>query len=416
MEHYPQELELRIDSMAQGGDGVGRWQGRVVFVAGALPGERVRVRLAERKQRYARGYVLAMLEAAPERIEPRLPAADHIPWQHIDYAAQVRFKQAILREQLVKLAALPDPPVQATLPAVHPWGYRNTAYMRVQQERIGYYAAGSRTVRDMPADPLLLPSLNEALAGLRPLLLADEARGLKTVTLRGSAAYGYAVALAVGAAQQTDLAYRWRAGVPTLAAVAAASTSSDDSPAVTLHEELGDIVFSLSPASFFQTNSAQAEILLRVMRDMLALQPHEHLLDGYSGVGAFALPLARDVRIVTAIEEHPDAVADGQRSAALNDIDNVHFVAAPVERALPDIPAPVHAAILDPPRRGCHPAALEALARLAPARIAYVSCQPGILARDLRVLLAQGYWLAAVQPVDMFPQTPHIECVALLLR
>jgi 23S rRNA (uracil1939-C5)-methyltransferase len=415
MEHYPQELELRIDGMAQGGDGVGRWQGRVVFVAGALPGEQVRVRINERKQRYARGHVLVVLEAATERIEPRMPAADYIPWQHIDYVAQVGFKQAILREQLVKLAALPDPPVRAMLPAAHPWGYRNTAHMRVQQGRIGYYAAGSRTLRDMPADPLLLPALNEALAGLRPLLLADEARGLSMVTLRGSAAYGYAVALADGAAQQTDLAYRWRAGVPTLAAVAAASTSSD-APAVTLHEELGEIVFSLSPTSFFQTHTAQAEVLLRVVRDMLALQPHEHLLDGYSGVGAFALPLARDARTVTAIEEHPDAVADGQRSATLNDIDNVHFVAAPVERALPGIPAPVHAAILDPPRRGCHPAALEALAHLAPTRIAYVSCQPGILARDLRVLLAQGYRLAVVQPVDMFPQTPHIECVALLLR
>jgi 23S rRNA (uracil1939-C5)-methyltransferase len=266
----------------------------------------------------------------------------------------------------------------------------------------------------MSTDPLLLPALNEALAGLRPLL-AEEARGLKTVTLRGSAAYGYAVARADGAAQQADLAYRWRAGVPSLATVDETSTSSDP-PAVTLHEELGEIVFSLSPASFFQTHTTQAEVLLGVVRTMLALQPHEHLLDGYSGVGAFALPLAREVRTVTAIEEHPDAVADGQRSAALNDIDNVLFVAAPVERALPDIPAPVHAAILDPPRRGCHPAALEALARLAPARIAYVSCQPGILARDLRVLLAQGYRLEAVQPVDMFPQTPHIECVALLVR
>jgi 23S rRNA (uracil1939-C5)-methyltransferase len=163
-------------------------------------------------------------------------------------------------------------------------------------------------------------------------------------------------------------------------------------------------------------HTAQAAALLDVVRHMLALEPQQRLLDAYSGVGTFALPLAGSVREVLAIEEHPQAVQDGERSARLNDVANVRFLAAPVERALPDHAEPFDAAILDPPRRGCHPAALEALARLAPPRIAYVSCHPAVLARDMRQLLDAGYTLQSVQPVDMFPQTPHIECVALLVR
>ncbi len=417
MSEYPAELELTIDNMAQGGAGVGRWQGRVIFAAGALPGERVRVALQQRKKRFAQGVVTAVLEPAPERVAPRLPGADHMPWQHIDYLAQARFKHQIVREQLAKLANLPNPPVAETLPAPRPWSYRNVAHLHVskEQDRTGYYATGSHTIQDRAADPLLLPALNEALAGLR--LLLDPVRWqVQALTLRGSAAHGYAVARLTGRGDLTTLARHWRATVPTLAGVATADTPPTADPPVTLHETLGDVVFSLAVESFFQTHTAQAETLLAVVREALALQPHDTLLDAYSGVGTFALPLAREARQVVAIEEHQQAVYDGERSAHLNAIDNVRFIAAPVEQALGSLPGPVAAAILDPPRRGCHPEALQALLALAPARIVYVSCHPGILARDLQPLLAGGYRLQWVQPVDMFPQTPHIESVALLVR
>jgi 23S rRNA (uracil1939-C5)-methyltransferase len=408
MHNTTDEIELELDGMAQGGEAVGRWDGRVVFVAGGLPGERVRVHVGPRKARYLRGAVAEILRAAPERVPPRLPATDHMPWQYIDYAAQLRFKQAILREQLTKLAQLADPPVAEVIPAAQPWGYRNTAHLHIQAEEVGYYAAGSRTLLPLDHDPLLLPALNEALAGLLPLL-DTEAAPLEAVTLRASAAYGYAVAALRGRGPLRELGRRWQARVPALAAAGAAADT-------TLHEEVGGIVFVLTPASFFQVHTAQAAALLDVVRHMLALAPQQRLLDAYSGVGTFALPLAGSVREVLAIEEHPQAVQDGERSARLNDVANVRFLAAPVERALPDHTEPFDAAILDPPRRGCHPAALEALVRLAPPRIAYVSCHPAVLARDMRQLLDAGYTLQSVQPVDMFPQTPHIECVALLVR
>lgn len=417
MTSYPDELELKIERMAQGGDGVGRWEGRVVFATGGLPGERVRVRIHERKAGYARGTVVQVLTPSPDRVEPRLPGADHIPWQHIAYTAQLRFKQGILREQLAKFAKLPDAPVLPVLPAAQPWNYRNTTHLHVQGNRVGYYAAGTHQVIDLEEDPLLLPVLNDALRELRALL-ADVTAGVEAVTLRASATEGRTVALVRGTGDLEELARRWQARVPSLTGIIHTTpTPADPSrSAVMLREELGGVVFVLTPNSFFQSHTAQAETLLRVVRAGLALQPGERLLDAYSGVGTFALPLARAVREVVAIEENRYAVADGEHSAHLNNITNVRFITAPVERALPLLDAPFDAVVLDPPRRGCHPAALQALGAQRPPRIAYVSCHPGILGRDLRALLDAGYRLVEVQPVDLFPQTPHIECVALLRR
>lgn len=437
----PDQREVLLTDMAQGGAAVGRWQGQVVFAMGGLPGERVRVAVEQTRAAFLRGTVTEVLEPSPERCPPRLPAADHIPWQHIAYPAQLRFKQAILAEQLAKLTGIAAPPVAPVLPAAHPWHYRNTARLHLQQQggalQPGYYAAGSHQIRPLAADPLLLPALNEALAGLRATCELALERGIPlpqhaSVLLRGSAAAGYAVAALP--ATDTDrpapppdvqaalpwFSRQWRLLTPALAGVADRSTQS--APPVTLHEELGGITFLLSVASFFQTHTAQAEVLLAVVRALLRLRPDERLLDAYCGVGTFALPLAAQVREVLAIEAHPQAVQDGQQTAAAHGIGNVRFQTAAVEHALPALAARPNqpplfaAAILDPPRRGCHPQALQALLRLAPARIAYVSCHPGILARDLRVLLAGGYTLAQVQPVDMFPQTPHIEAVALLVR
>jgi 23S rRNA (uracil1939-C5)-methyltransferase len=420
--HFPDEIELHIERMAQGGAGVGRWNGIAVFASGGLPGEHVRVRVDSQKSAYALGTVVEVLAAAPERIAPRLPDADHMPWQHIDYPAQVLFKREILREQLGKLAGLPDPPVAAVIPAAQPWGYRNTAHLHVADGQIGYYAAQSHTVCDLDADPLLLPVLNLVLGRLRQAL-PEAGAALHSVTLRGSATYGYAIAALRGADDPAaakslaTLAECWRSQTPELAGVAVnPRQAQQNASAVTLHEELGGVVFSLGTDSFFQANTAQAEVLLAELRQALALQPDERLLDAYSGIGTFALPLARMSREIIAIEENAIAVADGERSARLNAIDNVTFVTAPVERALTTLETPIGAAILDPPRRGCHPAALAALTTLAPARIAYISCHPGILARDLRPLLAAGYRLTQVQPIDLFPQTPHIECLALLVR
>jgi 23S rRNA (uracil1939-C5)-methyltransferase len=414
------EFELSLDGIAQGGDGVGRHEGLVVFVRGGLPGERVHVRLGERKPSYARATLLTVLEPSPERVAPLLADGDHAPWQHIAYPAQLRFKETILREQLERLGGVSDLTLEPIIAAPQPWGYRNSTRLHVADGLIGYHAVGSRAVVPLKTDPLLLPALNEALAGLDGLLEPDMLSGL---SLRASVAYGYSMALLQPGPHATPaalerMAAAWQARVPTLAGVAVSGrddTWEDVAQGVTtLHEEFGGLTFSLGPTSFFQVNLVQAERMLELVRAVLEPASGRRLLDLYSGAGAFALPLAAAGAELTAVEEHRAALADGRRSAQLNEVSNVRFVHAPVERALPALQGNFDGVLLDPPRRGCPPAVLEELARLRPPRLVYISCHPGILSRDLPPLLRTGYRLERIQPIDLFPQTPHIETVVVM--
>jgi 23S rRNA (uracil1939-C5)-methyltransferase len=419
---WPETFELTLDGIAQGGEGVGRWHERVVFAAGGLPGERVRVRLHERHPAFARGAVVEVLEASPDRVAPRLPEADWMPWQHIAYPAQLRFKRQILAEQLAKIGDLAGVTVGETLPSAREWGYRSSARLHIQGARLGYYGAGTRDLHAVEADPLLLPVLNEALAGLRQTL-GTGGVGRCEVVLRASESYGYLLAAlhsgdrADGAALELRaLAARWRAACPALAGVLVRGQPSAQLGADHLIEELGGIAFRLQPTTFFQVNRASAETLLQLARQGLHLRFDQRLLDLYCGAGAFTLPLAAEVAEAVGVEEHAGAVADAQATAAENGIANARFEVGTVERVLERLAGPFEAVLIDPPRRGCHPQALAALLRLAPARIVYISCHPATLARDLKTLAAGGYAVSAVQPVDLFPQTPHIESVSVLTR
>ena len=427
---WPETLELVLDGIAQGGEGVGRWDGRVVFAGGGLPGERVRVRLRERHDAYARGETIDILEAAPERVPPRLPGANWIPWQHITYEAQLRFKRQILAEQLTKFGGLANTVVEETIPAARQWSYRNSARLHYDGERIGYYATESHAIQAYETDPLLLPQLDEALAELRTILTNTGPLRCE-ITLRASESYGYSVAALSypgrNEARHDDrapnieqtlwaLAGRWRSACPALAGVTIVSRPPTQLGADHLVEELGGIAFHLRPTSFFQVNRASAETLLGLARAELALRTDDRLLDLYCGAGAFALPLAAQVAEVVGVEEHPGAVADAHLTAKQNNITNAHFETGLVERVLERLDQRFDAAILDPPRRGSHPQALAALLRLAPARLVYISCHPATLARDLKVLTAGGYRVTSVRPVDLFPQTPHIESVSVLVH
>lgn len=405
-------VELVIDGIAQGGEGVGRFEGRVVFATGGLPGERVVLRIDERRPAFWRGQVIEVLEAAPERVPERAPGADQMPWQHIAYEAQLRYKQTILVDQLAKIAGLVDAPVDDPLPAPQAWAYRSNAHLHIVAGQVGYYAAGSRQLRPIESDPLLLPVLNRALTALNEALLPGD--GPAEVVLRASEAHNYVVAALRGRTDLRPLAWRWRARCAEIAGVVL--PVPPHAGAEYLVEELAGVTFRLRPQTFSQVNRAAAETLLAQARVALELRGDERLLDLYCGAGAFGLPLARDVREVIGIEEYPGAVYDGLASADANKITNMRFHAGRVERVLSQIEPPVDAAVLDPPRRGCHPLALAELLRLAPATIVYISCHPATLARDLKQLTQGGYVLERIRLVDIFPQTPHIESVSVLRR
>jgi len=413
-------LELTLDGIAQGGEAVGRWQERVVFAAGGIPGERVVVRLRERHEAYARGDVVTVLAASPDRVEPRLPGASHMPWQHIAFAAQQRFRRQILSDQLLKFAGVAPELVEATAPASKPWEYRNSARLHCEGRRVGYYAADTRSINELADDPLLHPTLNEALAALR-VALADEPDDAPPldVTLRVSEAHGYCVAATRGRGERRQLAERWRSRCPSLAGVVFTVPPPRTAPPIgvdTLAEELDDLTFLLRPTTFFQVNVAAATTLLHLIRTGLGDEAAGRLLDLYCGAGAFTLPLARAAREVVGVEEYAGAVADAERSADVNRISNVRFIVGRAEALLTGLEGSFDAVVLDPPRRGCHPRVVQALLERTPRRIVYVSCHPATLARDLRPLLNGGYTVERATPVDLFPQTPHVESVVVLVR
>jgi 23S rRNA (uracil1939-C5)-methyltransferase len=410
MNSWPETIELTLDGMAQGGEGVGRDEGRVVFARGGLLGEHVRVQITEQRDAYARGDVTEVLQESPDRVPPRLPGADHMPWQHIAYDAQLRFKRQILSDQLAKIGGLGDAHVEETVPAPREWGYRSGARLHVQNGVVGYYAAESHDLQPISHDPLLMPVLNDALADFQHVVRAeDEAQ---EVVMRASETHGYVVAALHGSHDMRLLAQSWRDVCPALAGVVLPQGVIGADHVI---EEIEEISFRLQPNTFFQVNVAAARTLLRLIRERLGEQ-RAALLDLYCGAGVFTLPLAAHAEQITGIEEHRAAIADAEANAADNGISNARFIAGHVERALADMDESFDTAVLDPPRRGCHPKALEALVRLAPSRIVYVSCHPGTLARDLKQLVAGGYRVVSVQPVDLFPQTAHIESVTLLVR
>jgi len=409
-------IELRLDGIAQGGEAVGRWQGQIVFAQGGLPGEVVAVRLTERRQAFARGVVEQVLQPSPDRILPRCALFGRCGgchWQYIAYPAQVSLKQDIVAGQCRHLGRVADPPVAAPLAMAEPWAYRSTAELHLSPAGlVGYYAARSHEVVPLETCPLLVPGCNALLPALQRLLPALPAAGRPTgLTVRYSWAEQRALLLLEGGQRPEILRLRdalaglvaevaWRHGraVETLAGRGF------------FYEAIGAAPLRVSPTAFFQVNVPQARRLVQTVQSFLDPRPDDHLLDAYAGGGALSLPLAGLVRRVTAIEAHPAALADLRTNARGS---AVEAVAGLVERVLPARGGGYDLVVLDPPRRGCEPAALQAVLAGRPRRIVYVSCHPGTLARDARALIAGGYSLRAVQPVDLFPQTHHVESVAL---
>jgi 23S rRNA (uracil1939-C5)-methyltransferase len=444
-------IDLAIDDLAFGGEAVGRVNGYVVFVRGGVPGDRLRVRVTETRARYARGVVDAVVVPSPHRVEPPCPyfgRCGGCRLQHIVYASQLAFKQQQVKDCLTRLGAGGEFELRPILPAAEAYGYRNKMEFTVAPADGGAVIGLHETDRYdvvLDVERCLLQSdtmntlLDEVRAQVRARRLSaweqHSERGLlRFVTLREGRRTGDAMVNLVASAPDVEalgpVADRLKARVLSTASVVLSVNAKKAAVAVgteehvllgreQITERLADLTFQISANSFFQTNTVQAERLFGLVADACALRGEETVVDLYSGTGAISLLLARRCRHVYGIEVSAAAVADAVRNARANGIGNATFLAGEVRHALPELlRAGVGADVVvaDPPRAGFHPKALAALVSLAPARIVYVSCNPATLARDVGDLLGQGYRLEWVQPVDMFPQTPHIEAVARLRR
>jgi 23S rRNA (uracil1939-C5)-methyltransferase len=413
---WPQELELALTGIAQGGDAVGRYNGRTVFVAGALPGEHVRVRLHDRQRAFARGTATEILHAAPERVPSLCPLETTCSaggWRWVDYAAQLRFKATILQEQLRHVGGI-DVAVQTPdVSHTPPLAYRTTAELHANGKQLGYYLLGTRRVADLPACCLHHRAINQTLATLRSLL--DQRTRLRGVTLRCDPATGQTLGVLNGGGDLRPLARRWLRADQSLIGVAAANGTALAGENALEHEVAG-LRFRVGARSFFQINYQQWEPLIARVRELLAPQPPSQVLDLYCGVGLFALALARDVHSVLGIESWQPAIADAEHNAKCNGIDNTRFVAGNAEHMLHTLEQRFDRVVLDPPRRGCAPEVLDTLIQHAPARIVYVSCHPGTQSRDCKQLAQAGYKVRSAEIIDIFPHTPHVESIVVLER
>jgi 23S rRNA (uracil1939-C5)-methyltransferase len=403
-------FELHLTDMAHGGDALGRHEGKVIFVPYAIPGEEVAVEIAEDKGRYARARLVELLSPSPHRVDPPCPhfgpgKCGGCQWQHIAYQAQLELKAAVVGDQLARLGRLPDVPVKRPIPNSSPWHYRNHVQFSVGDGgRLGFVTTAGRRVEPIEVCYLLHPLLEELFVALDL-----ELPGLVRLSLRAGVNTGHQMMIFE---TYDDLPPALESDMP----VSCVLLLSDGTPANLIgSNHITEVVagrrFHISATSFFQVNTAAAEELVRVVGEYLAPAGDETLLDAYCGVGTFALSLADKVGQVIGVEEAAGAVADARLNVA--GLTNVEFIEGRVETLLPQLDRQIDLAVLDPPRQGCKPDALAALIKLAPRRIVYVSCDPATLARDAHKLTDGGYQLAEVQPVDMFPQTYHIESVAL---
>ena len=371
---------VEIYSLAHGGRGIARSEGRVLFVEGAVPGDVVTVEITKDKKRFGLATVSSVVRASPDRIEPPCPVFDRCggcDWQMLDLGAQRRWKAEIVSGQLSHLGGVGAPPVVDTVAAGEGFGYRNRIDLRISKGLPALFAAGSHTPVVIEDCPLVVPPITEMIQELDPEPDVDR------VTLRASERTGEKVML-------SRRSGRWEDGQ--------------------IHESVGGHVLRVSGRAFFQVNTPGAETLVRLVADALQPTASDSFLDGYAGGGLFSVTVGSSAGSVVAVESDRRALADLAVNAP-----GVQVVATPFEESGSEVP-PVDLAVVDPPRAGLGSAGVAALIQADPSRLAYVSCDPASLGRDARLLIEAGYSLESVTPVDMFPQTHHVEAVAVYTR
>jgi len=363
-------IRLTIVDLAFGGEGVGRVDDFVVFVSYVCPGELVEAKVTEVRKSFARAILARVIVPAPERVVPRCTyfgECGGCQYQHLDYAAQLRWKHKQIGDLFARVGGFDAAVVRPVVPCPQPYAYRNRILVRSQWNRparkldLGYMRQDCGLVCDITSCAIAEPALNEALL-------------------------------------------EWRRNPPPKGGIKAVLRINPEGWEVPEH-------------SFFQNNFFLLPELVATTRRLLRDSGSRHLVDAYCGVGFFGIELGGDVDSFVGVELDAHAIRAARANARTHGRTNGEFVAGDTDANLPGLLARLDASqttvLLDPPRTGCHPPSIELLRRVGPSQILYVSCHPATLARDLKLLCDGGrFVLREVQPLDMFPQTQHVECVA----
>jgi 23S rRNA (uracil1939-C5)-methyltransferase len=384
-----ERITLGLTSWGRLGEAMAHEGGRDVFVFGGIPGERVIVEVLRVRRKYVSARVVEVLEPSEQRVEPPCPYygdCTGCQWQHFSYSAQLAAKRDKVVDALVRVGGFTAPPVSEVIPSAHEYGYRNHARFTVGRAgALGFVNRETRRFNRIDQCMLMHSGVNRILA-----------------QLQGNC--GETTQLAIRSGKETG---DFLVQPPMLGPGISVPTGQKS-----YLDSVDGQSFRVSSPSFFQVNIEQAAEAVRVLRRWLDLNSEQVLLDAYAGVGTFAILLAPYVKRVIAVEESSAAVADAKENTA--SVGNVEFALGKTEDVLGRLTEKPDVVILDPPRAGCQPRALHSLMKLAPPRVAYVSCDAETLARDLRLLCDGPYALERVIPLDMFPQTHHVECVAFL--
>jgi 23S rRNA (uracil1939-C5)-methyltransferase len=439
-----QTISLEIHGLGSGGEGVGYFNGYVVFVDGALPGETVEAKMTQCQKRHGWAELISITKRSPDRVDPPCKLFGQCggcQLMHLSYPKQLEIKRQRVIDALRRIGKLENVPVEPCVPSPSSLGYRNKIQLPVRPGTegmsIGLYARSSHELIEVDHCHIHCPLGEEIYREVRAVLKRSEIEPhdpsqntgeLRHVLIKSAIHTGQVLVILV-----TD-----KPVSPALKQVASAIMALNPAIKGVIHnlhrgkenvilgqdyttlegassiqEKLLGLTFKVSPASFFQVNSPQAEQLYTKALELAALTGEETVLDAYCGVGTLSLLFAQKAKKVIGVECVPEAIEDAKENALVNQITNTEFVCDNAEHFIQKLKG-IDLVLLNPPRKGCEPSFLEGVGRLRPKTVVYISCDPATLARDLAHIVSLGFRLESITPYDMFPQTAHVETVARL--
>lgn len=443
-------VSVTFSDLSHDGSGVAKINGYTLFVPGGLPGEEADVKVIHTKKGYGYGKILEIKKPSPSRVDPPCDIFDRCggcQLQHLSYEGQLAFKQKQVKDALERLGGFKEVKVLPTLGMDNPWAYRNKAQVPVASRNgefiAGFYQKRSHDIVDMDHCLITDDAVDEIIqdikrvaksSGIEPYDERSHRGTLRHIVVRIGRVTGEVMVTLI--TKTKELPFRKRfikvltAKYPQIKSIAHNVNPKrtnviygDETVTIwgrdVIYDQIGAIKFAISARSFFQVNPEQTRVLYEKALEYAALTGDETVIDAYCGIGTISLFLAQKAGKVYGVEIVPEAIEDAKANATLNNMTNVVFKAGKAEDVIPqwaEEGVRPDVIVVDPPRKGCDEALLRTIIDMKPKRVVYVSCNPSTLARDLRILEDGGYRFSEVQPVDMFPQTTHVECVVLMSR
>ncbi|MEH7299252.1 23S rRNA (uracil(1939)-C(5))-methyltransferase RlmD [Neobacillus drentensis] len=443
-------IDVIFEDITHDGAGVAKVEGYPLFIPNGLPGEKAKIKVIKTGKGYGIGRLIELYEKSPYRVE--IPSDEKHKYggcqlEHISYEGQLKYKENQVRQVLTRIGKLEDVVVHPILGMEEPFHYRNKAQVPVGEKDgkliAGFFKPRSHEIVDTNESLIQLPQVNEAVQVVKEIcselgIPAYQEENHKGVIRHIMARYGKQTEelMVVIITRTTDLPQKNRlveemvARLPKLKSIVHNVNSKRTNVIMgektsvlwgneVIYDYIGDVKFAISALSFYQVNPVQTKVLYDKALEYANLSGEENVIDAYCGIGTISLFLAQKAKKVFGVEVVPEAIEDAKRNAELNEIKNAEFAAGEAEVVIPKWYKEGNTAdvlVVDPPRKGCDEALLQTIIEMKPKKVVYVSCNPGTLARDLRILEDGGYRTVEVQPVDMFPMTTHVECCAWLER